>query len=67
MPIIIKNIGIFTRYADAVGISIEGGDVLAVLDREGLHIELTESLRPGLIRPSDDADYLCVLMPMQVV
>ena len=42
-------------------------DVLAVLDSEGLHIELTEPLRPGLIRPTDDADYLCVLMPMQVV
>ena len=42
-------------------------DVLAVLDSEGLHIELTEPLRPGVIRPTDDADYLCVLMPMQVV
>ena len=42
-------------------------DVLNVLDSEGLHIELTEPLRPGLIRPTDDADYLCVLMPMQVV
>ncbi|MBV9848795.1 MAG: DNA polymerase III subunit beta [Armatimonadetes bacterium] len=42
-------------------------DVLNVLDSEGLHIELTEPLRPGLVRPTDDADYLCVLMPMQVV
>ena len=42
-------------------------DVLNVLDTEGLHIELTEPLRPGVIRPTDDADYLCVLMPMQVV
>jgi len=42
-------------------------DVLGVLDTEGLHIELTEPLRPGVIRPTDTADYLCVLMPMQVV
>ena len=42
-------------------------DVLGVLDSEGLHIELTEPLRPGVVRPTDDADYLCVLMPMQVV
>ena len=42
-------------------------DVLNVLDTEGLHIELTEPLRPGVIRPTDISDYLCVLMPMQVV
>lgn len=42
-------------------------DVLSVLDSEGLNIELTEPLRPGVIRPTDDTDYLCVLMPMQVV
>ena len=42
-------------------------DVLNVLETEGLHIELTEPLRPGVIRPTDNADYLCVLMPMQVV
>ncbi len=42
-------------------------DVLNVLDSEGLHIELTEPLRPGVVRPTEDADYLCVLMPMQVV
>ncbi len=42
-------------------------DVLNVLDSEGLHIELTEPLRPGLVRPTENADYLCVLMPMQVV
>ena len=33
-------------------------DVLGVLDTEGLHIELTEPLRPGVIRPTDTADYL---------
>ena len=43
------------------------GNVLNVLNTEGLHIEQTEPLRPGVIRPTDTADYLCVLMPMQVV
>ncbi len=42
-------------------------DVLATLDGEGLHLELTEPLRPGVVRPADDTDYFCVLMPMQVV
>ncbi len=42
-------------------------DVLGVLESEGLRIELTEPLRPGVVRPTGDADYLCVLMPMQVV
>ena len=42
-------------------------DVLNVLDSEGLRIELTEPLRPGVVRPTEDSGYLCVLMPMQVV
>ncbi len=42
-------------------------DVLATLDGEGLHLELTEPLRPGVVRPADNTDYFCVLMPMQVV
>jgi DNA polymerase-3 subunit beta len=42
-------------------------DVLSVLDGQGLHLELTEPLRPGVVRPTDDAEYFCVLMPMQVV
>jgi DNA polymerase-3 subunit beta len=42
-------------------------DVLSVLDAEGLKIELTEPLRPGVIRPVGDPNYFCVLMPMQVV
>jgi len=37
------------------------------LDSEGLRFELTEPLRPGVIRPTGDPMYLCVLMPMQVV
>ena len=42
-------------------------DVLNVLDSPGLHLELTESLRPGVVRPSETDGYFCVLMPMQVV
>jgi DNA polymerase III subunit beta len=42
-------------------------DVLGVLDGQGLRLELTEPLRPGVIKPVGDQDYLCVLMPMQVV
>src|SRR5579884_264831 len=55
-------------------------DVLSVLDVDGLHLELTEPLKPGVLRPvpsppreedaagtPPEADYLCVLMPMQIV
>lgn len=54
-------------------------DVLSVLEEDGLHMELSEPLKPGVIRPipgaADDGekvtevqpDYLCVLMPMQIV
>ena len=47
-------------------------DVLNVLDCEAVRFELSESLKPGVLRPvaSDPAapapDYLCVLMPMQI-
>jgi DNA polymerase III subunit beta len=52
-------------------------DVLNVLDTEKLQLELTEPLKPGVMRPismlaadapADAGDgYLCVLMPMQIV
>jgi len=54
-------------------------DVLNVLDTEKLQLELSEPLKPGVLRPvpsikdketSDpfvDDSYLCVLMPMQIV
>lgn len=48
-------------------------DVLAVVEEEGVHLEITEPLKPGVLRPvpSENAqpgsDYLCVLMPMQIV
>jgi DNA polymerase-3 subunit beta len=46
-------------------------DMLAVVDSPGIRIELSDPLKPGLIKPSGtnpDAveDYLCVLMPMQM-
>jgi DNA polymerase III subunit beta len=51
-------------------------DVLSVVDTEHVYLELTEPLKPGVMRPapaqqSEEAgapqapDYLCVLMPMQ--
>jgi len=45
------------------------GDVLAVSETEGVVLELTEPLRPGILRPIGEkaTDYLCVLMPMQVI
>jgi DNA polymerase III subunit beta len=45
------------------------GDVLNVVETEGVVLELTEPLRPGILRPIGDnaTDYLCVLMPMQVI
>lgn len=54
-------------------------DVLNVLEAESIHLELTEPLKPGVLRPTPappkegeegdplPPDYLCVLMPMQIV
>ncbi|MCS6776597.1 MAG: DNA polymerase III subunit beta [Chloroherpetonaceae bacterium] len=71
-----------TREGDDVEIAFNARyllDVLSVLDTERLTLELTEPLKPGVIRPvpppaqdeegpvsSLAPDYLCVLMPMQV-
>lgn len=60
------------REGDDVQIAFNAkylNDVLGVVDTEGVVLELTESLRPGILRPIGDgaADYLCVLMPMQVI
>jgi DNA polymerase III subunit beta len=41
-------------------------EVLGVLDTEGIFLELTEPLSPGVVRPVDGDDYLMVVMPMQV-
>lgn len=42
-------------------------DVLNAVASEGVRLELTGNLSPGLIRPVDSADYLYVIMPMQIV
>lgn len=53
-------------------------EVLDVLEEDRLHLELTEPLKPGVLRPvptpvkegdevvAGTSDYLCVLMPMQI-
>jgi len=66
---------------DEVEVAREGGDIqisfnsrhlndlLNVLETEGVALELTEPLRPGVVRLIGDKapDYLCVLMPMQLM
>jgi DNA polymerase III subunit beta len=42
-------------------------DVLNAIEADGVHLELTAPLRPGVVRPTEGSDYFCVLMPMQVV
>lgn len=48
-------------------------DMLGVLDSDGLFLEITEQLKPAIVRPvikdekGDPSDYLCILMPMQIV
>jgi DNA polymerase-3 subunit beta len=39
-------------------------DVLDVLGSESVVLELTEALRPALVKPAEMDDYLCVIMPM---
>jgi DNA polymerase-3 subunit beta len=41
-------------------------DVLKNIGTEKMIIELTQPLNPGVFKPSDDQDYLCVIMPMRV-
>ena len=41
-------------------------DVLGVLGKEKVALEMTTSSSPGVIRPLDDADYVHVVMPMFV-
>jgi DNA polymerase-3 subunit beta len=39
-------------------------DVLDVVNSEGVVMELTEALRPAVVKPAEMDDYLCVIMPM---
>jgi DNA polymerase III subunit beta len=41
-------------------------DVLSVLDSEGLYLEMTEPLRPAVVRPVEGPNYLMVIMPMSL-
>ena len=45
-------------------------DLLAVVDTESVQFELTDALRPALVRPvalnGPDMSYLCVVMPMAI-
>lgn len=41
-------------------------DVLGVIETEGVEMELSEPLSPAVVRPVDQDDYLCVVMPMQI-
>jgi DNA polymerase-3 subunit beta len=42
-------------------------DVLAAVMTEDIEIEMSGALSPGTVRPGGDADYLYVLMPMQIM
>lgn len=41
-------------------------DVLGVVDTEGLYLEMTEPLRPAVLRPVGGTEYLIVIMPMSL-
>jgi DNA polymerase-3 subunit beta len=41
-------------------------DVLKNIGTDKMFVELTQPLNPGVFKPSDDQDYLCVIMPMRV-
>jgi DNA polymerase-3 subunit beta len=64
-----------TREGDDVEIAFNAKyllDVLGVVEEQEFNLELTEPLKPGVVRPvrtGDEAgdDYLCILMPMQIV
>ena len=41
-------------------------DILKNADEDQVAVELTNSLNPALIRPFNDKNYLCVVMPMRI-
>ena len=41
-------------------------DTINSVDTEGVLIELQGSLNPGVIKPTEGDDYLCIVMPMQL-
>jgi DNA polymerase-3 subunit beta len=42
-------------------------DFLNVVPSDGIRVELTGNLNPGLMKPVDGEDYIYVLMPMQIM
>lgn len=42
-------------------------DVLKIIDTEEIFIDLTGSLSPGIIRPADVDNYLCLILPLRTV
>ncbi len=41
-------------------------DVLSSINEEDVNLELKDQLSPGLMRPSKDSSYTCVIMPMRI-
>lgn len=41
-------------------------DVLSACDEEDVDISLNDQLSPGLLRPHEDSNYTCVVMPMRI-
>ena len=41
-------------------------DVLNSIEEDEVNIELNDQLSPGLIRPTTDKDYTCIIMPMRI-
>ena len=41
-------------------------DVLGSIDDEDINLELKDQLSPGLMRPLQDSNYTCVIMPMRI-
>ncbi|MCK6599724.1 MAG: DNA polymerase III subunit beta [Bdellovibrionaceae bacterium] len=41
-------------------------DVLAAIDEEKVLIEINDHLSPGVVRPNNDPNYTCVVMPMRI-
>ncbi len=41
-------------------------DILNAIEDDEIKIELNDQLSPGIIRPSKDGDYRCLVMPMRI-
>lgn len=41
-------------------------DILTAIQSDQVDLEMNDQLSPGLLRPSDDPSYTCVVMPMRI-